>query len=138
MSTLVRNLVVAVGVFVLAWLLIQASLAFELALIEKAHSERTDTVIDTMGASVQRTNLVYLPLIALGAGLVVGVLGRSWRWAWLTALMAGGPVIASFVVSVLASPSYLTGIIAALGTGLIIAIPTVVMWWRESRTAHGA
>ena len=129
---------VAVGVFILAWLLIQASLAIELALIEKAHDAKSDTVIDTMGASVQRTNLVYLPLFALGTGFAVGFFGRSWRWAWLTALIAGGPVIASFVVSVVASPSYLTGTIAALGIGLIVAIPTVVMWWREGRTAHVA
>jgi len=123
---------------VLAWLLIQASLAIELALVEKAHSEKPDTVIDTMVASVQRTSLVYLPIIALGTGLAVGALGRGWRWAWLTALMAGGPVIASLVVSAVASPSYLTWTIAVIGIGSIVIVATVVMWWREGRTAHAA
>ena len=138
MGTLFRNLGVAVGVFVLTWLLIQTALAVETARIEKAQIEKSDTVIDQLGASVQRTTVVYLPLIALGAGLAVGFLGRSWRWAWLTALVAAGPVVSSFVVSVVASPSYLTGAVAILGIGLIVTIATVVMWWREGRTVHGA
>jgi hypothetical protein len=138
MGILFRNLGVAVGVFVLTWLLIQTALAVEMALIEKAQSERSDTVIDELGVSVRRTTFVYLPLIALGAGLAVGFLGRSWQWAWLTALVAAGPVISSFVVSLVASPSYLTGTVAVLGIGSIVTIATVVMWWREGRTAHGA
>ena len=138
MGTLFRNLGVAVGVFVLTWLLIQTALAVETARIEKAQIEKSDTVIDQLGVSVQRTTVVYLPLIALGAGLAVGLLGRSWRWAWLTALVAAGPVVSSFVVSVVASPSYLTAAVAVLGIGLIVTIATVVMWWREGRTVHGA
>jgi hypothetical protein len=138
MGTLLRNLGVAVGVFVLTWLLIQTALAVEMDPIEKAQSERSDTVIDELGASARRTTFVYLPLVALGAGLAVGFLGRNWRWAWLTALVAAGPVISSFVVSLVASPSYLTGTVAVLGIGSIVTIATVVMWWREGRTAHGA
>ena len=138
MGTLLRNVGVAVGIFVLTWLLIQSALGVEMALIEKAQSEKPDTVIDELGASVRRTTFVYLPLVALGAGLAVGFLGRNWRWAWLIALFAAGPVVSSFVVSLVASPSYLTGTVAVLVIGSIVITATVVMWWREGRTVHGA
>ncbi len=131
MKTLLRNLGVAAGVFLLAWLAINAALAGEFALLEKARSEQPDTIIDRLEGTVDRVTFVYLPLIALGAGVAVGFLGRNWRWAWLTASFAGGPVLASLAVSFAAAPSNLTAALTASGAGLIIATATLIMWRRE-------
>jgi len=131
MNTFLRNLGLAAGVFLLAWLAVHASLAGEFTLLEKARVEEPDTIIDRLGATMDRVTFVYLPLIALGTCIAVGILGRGWRWAWLTASIAGGPVTASYAVSFVAEPSYLSAALTASSAGLIVVVSTLIMWRRE-------
>ena len=59
-----------------------------------AHDGLTiDERIGAFSSSIQRSTLLYLPILVATAAVVVGMICRNRSWAWLTALLAVIPAL---------------------------------------------
>lgn len=80
-----------------------------------------DEHVDALAASVRRSSLLHLPLLAGAGGALVGLGCRSRRWAPLTALGAATPTFIWLVALLVDRPVLAGGGVALYGAAAVLA-----------------